>query len=116
SAAGVVERRVGQQPPAADLDQRGRPADVRDADVHAASPAGAGGVMRACASAHSSASSATSTQLSAAGRRCGPGYSLISVIGLAAWECFALERCPAGGMMWSSLPLMKSSGARSSLR
>jgi hypothetical protein len=31
--AGGVERRVGQQPPAADLDQRGRPADVGDADV-----------------------------------------------------------------------------------
>ena len=30
---GWVERRVGQQAPAADLDQRRRPADVRDAEV-----------------------------------------------------------------------------------
>ena len=31
--AGGIERRIRQQPPAADFDQRGRPADVRDADA-----------------------------------------------------------------------------------
>lgn len=66
AAARRIERRVGQQPPAADLDQCGRAADVGDADVgHAVilpvargggydRPGRAGG-YRACDRAHDSA-------------------------------------------------------------
>ena len=49
--AGRVEGRVGQEPPALDLDQGGRAADVRDADRAQAVARAA----TACSSAHSRA-------------------------------------------------------------
>ena len=53
---GRVERRVGEQPPAADLDQDRRPADVRDPDVRSRSRVGAPLVVaRAWLRAHSRA-------------------------------------------------------------
>ncbi len=94
AAAGRVERRVREQPPAARLDQRGRTADVGDAGLgHTGFPPGFGcpgrpvtgrrglsASYRACRTAHSRASSAISSQPGAAGSRCGrPAYSLISV-------------------------------------
>ncbi len=77
-ATGRIERRIRQDPPAVDLEQDGRTAEVRQPRArHAGSDEGSDAT--ACCSAHSSASSATSTQLSAIGNRCGPGYSTISV-------------------------------------
>ena len=60
---------IGQQPPAADLQQDRRAPDVGDPNVG----------HRACSTAHSSTSSAIFSQPSAAIIRCGPSYSVISV-------------------------------------
>jgi hypothetical protein len=60
-APGWVERRVGEDPPAAHLDEGGRPTHVGDADpCH----------LGACSSAQSRTRSAISSQPFCAGRRC----------------------------------------------
>jgi hypothetical protein len=67
-----VERRIGQEPPAAELDQYGRPPDAREPDVGHAGP----GIPRAeCSAAHERTKSATSSQPFCPGKWQRPGYS-----------------------------------------